>query len=94
MLAAAVPVQAGGGLLIRNGGADGGADARRYDDELVLPGGFRRLVSDVDGVFPVAEDDQGVFGVRLLVPLEGLEGQPDDVFQIGASLGDPADMTC
>ena len=92
MLAAAVPVQAGGGLLIRNGGADGGADARRYDDELVLPGGFRRLVSDVDGVFPVAEDDQGVFGVRLLVPLEGLEGQPDDVFQIGASLGDPAEL--
>ena len=86
VLAAAVPVQAGRGLFIRNGGADGGADARRHDDELMLPGGFRRLVGDVDGIFPVAEDDQGVFGVRLLVPLEGLEGQTNDVFQVGAPL--------
>ena len=92
MLAAAVPVQAGGGLFIRNGGADGGADARRDDDEFMLPGGFRRLVGDVDGVFPVAQDDQGVSGVRLLVPLEGLEGQPHDVFQVGSPLGYPAEL--
>ena len=92
VLAAAVAVKAGGGLFIRNGGADGGADARRHDDELMLSGGFRRLVGDVDGVFPVAQDDQGVFGVRLLVPLEGLEGQAHDVFQVGASLGDPAEL--
>ena len=92
VLAAAVAVKAGGGLFIRNGGADGGADARRDDDEFMLPGGFRRLVGDVDGVFTVAQDDQGVSGVRLLVPLEGLEGQPNDVFQVGAPLGDPAEL--
>jgi hypothetical protein len=92
VLAAAVAVKAGGGLFIRNGGADGGADARRDDDEFMLPGGFCRLVGDVDGVFTVAQDDQGVSGVRLLVPLEGLEGQPNDVFQVGSPLGDPAEL--
>ena len=92
VLPAAVTVQAGGGLIVRDGGADGGADARRDDDELVLPGGFSRLVGDVDGVFPVAQDDQCIFCVRLLVPLEGLESQPYDVFQIGAPLGNPPEL--
>ena len=92
VLAATVPVQAGGGLFIRDSGADGCADARRHDDKLVLPCGFRRLIGDVDGVFSVAEDDEGVFGVRFLVPLESLKGQAHDVFQVGAPLGNPAEL--
>ena len=92
VLAATVPVQAGRGLFIRDSGADGCADARRHNDKLVLPCGFRRLIGDVDGVFPVAEDDQGVFGVCFLVPLESLKGQPYDVFQVGSPLGNPAEL--
>ena len=92
VLATTIPVQAGGGLLIRNSGADSSTDTRRHDDKLVLPCGFRSLIGDVDGVFPVAEDDQGVFGVRFLIPLEGLKGQPHNVFQVGSPLGDPAEL--
>lgn len=66
-----------------------GADADSDDDEVFFARPFDEGEGVADGVFPIAEDDEGVGGVRRVL-FEGVQRAGEDVVEVGSSIGGPA----